>query len=170
MAFFTLFNDVFLRLDIGPYYRLLIHVLISRFTYTQFSLEQSKAQLNKQLRFARSQIRHFAGKPEVAQPVNRLSLQGRVKKSREEGFVHLFTKQRTCSQSSGSVAKCRLFSQVTKIQVKSPAVGLSQSREGEALRLPQGWKLQPSHTQICPLYGVNSEFSPLVSVSLTLQK
>ena len=38
--------------------------------------------------------------------------------SREEGFVYPFPKQRACSQESGGVAKCRPFSQATKIQVE----------------------------------------------------
>ena len=65
-------------------YRLLIHVHISQFT--QFSLVQSKAQINKQFWPARSQRRHFAGKPVVAQPVNRLSVSGRVKKKARRGI------------------------------------------------------------------------------------
>ena len=66
-----------------PDYRLLIHFHISQFT--QFSLVQSKTWINKQLWFARSQRRHFAGKPVLAQPVNRLSVQGRVKQPRPQG-------------------------------------------------------------------------------------
>ena len=91
--------------------------------------------------------------------------------SQEEGFVHPFL-ERACSQVSGMVAsqKVGCFLRLQKFRLKIPAGGLSQTRGGEALRLPYGWKLQPSHAQICPLLGVNSEFSPLVPVSLTLEK
>ena len=114
-----------------PDYWLLIHVHISQFTQFSLHLVSVVQDLDQQsivvCPFTKTSIR---GETSGGVACEQALCLGKGE-TESRGVCSPFIKQRACSQVSGGVAKCQLFSQATKIQVEKPGGWtLTVSRRG----------------------------------------